>query len=121
MLGLAQACTEKGGRTGKAAVSTDNCIGNKLADEANQLRFAFQRGQQFLQRLQQSYAVLAENVDALAAVKREVNIPVVTGEELYTKFEFREVFENCNREWFIVPQDRLPEAKKLFVKLFESL
>lgn len=63
MLGLAQACTEKGGRTGKAAVSTDNCIGNKLADEANQLRFAFQRGQQFLQRLQQSYAVLAENVD----------------------------------------------------------
>ena len=37
--------------------------------------------------------VLAENVDALAAVKRDVNIPVVTGEELYTKFEFREVFE----------------------------
>ena len=37
--------------------------------------------------------VLAENVDALAAVKRGVNIPVVTGEELYTKFEFREVFE----------------------------
>ena len=34
---------------------------------------------------------------------------------------FREVFENCNREWFIVPQDRLPEAKKLFAKLFESL
>ena len=37
--------------------------------------------------------VLAENIDALAAVKRDVNIPVVTGEELYTKFEFREVFE----------------------------
>ena len=37
--------------------------------------------------------VLAENVDALAAVTRDVNIPVVTGEELYTKFEFREVFE----------------------------
>ncbi|MDP6452672.1 MAG: mandelate racemase/muconate lactonizing enzyme family protein [SAR202 cluster bacterium] len=37
--------------------------------------------------------VLAENVDALAAVKRDVNLPVVTGEELYTKFEFREVFE----------------------------
>ncbi len=37
--------------------------------------------------------VLAENVDALAAVKRDVNIPVVTGEELYTKFEFREIFE----------------------------
>jgi hypothetical protein len=34
---------------------------------------------------------------------------------------FRRVFENCNREWFIVPQDRLPEAKKLFYKLFESL
>ena len=37
--------------------------------------------------------VLAENLDALAAAKREINIPVVTGEELYTKFEFREVFE----------------------------
>ncbi|HZA24006.1 MAG TPA: mandelate racemase/muconate lactonizing enzyme family protein [Dehalococcoidia bacterium] len=37
--------------------------------------------------------VLAENFDALAAAKQEINIPVVTGEELYTKFEFREVFE----------------------------
>ena len=37
--------------------------------------------------------VLAENVDALAAVKREIDIPIVTGEELYTKFEFREIFE----------------------------
>jgi len=37
--------------------------------------------------------VWAENVDALAAAKREIRIPVVTGEELYTKFEFREVFE----------------------------
>ena len=37
--------------------------------------------------------VLAENVDALAAVRRKINIPVVTGEELYTKFEFREIFE----------------------------
>ncbi len=37
--------------------------------------------------------VLAENLDALAAVKRAINIPLVTGEELYTKFEFREVFE----------------------------
>ena len=37
--------------------------------------------------------MLAENIDALAAVKRDVNIPIVTGEELYTKFEFREVFE----------------------------
>ena len=37
--------------------------------------------------------VLAENMDALAAAKREIRIPVVTGEELYTKFEFREVFE----------------------------
>ena len=36
--------------------------------------------------------VLAENMDALAA-KRDIRIPVVTGEELYTKFEFREVFE----------------------------
>lgn len=37
--------------------------------------------------------VLAENIDALAAAKREIRLPVVTGEELYTKFEFREVFE----------------------------
>ena len=37
--------------------------------------------------------VLAENIDALAAVKWDINLPVVTGEELYTKFEFREVFE----------------------------
>jgi galactonate dehydratase len=37
--------------------------------------------------------VLAENLDALATAKRAINIPVVTGEELYTKFEFREVFE----------------------------
>ena len=37
--------------------------------------------------------ILAENIDALAAAKQEIRIPVVTGEELYTKFEFREVFE----------------------------
>ena len=39
--------------------------------------------------------VLAENMDALAEAKREINIPVVTGEELYTKFEFRDVFEKA--------------------------
>ena len=37
--------------------------------------------------------VLAENVDVLASVRRAISLPVVTGEELYTKFEFREVFE----------------------------
>ena len=37
--------------------------------------------------------VLAENVSALARAKRDINIPVVTGEALYTKFDFREVFE----------------------------
>ena len=37
--------------------------------------------------------VLAENVDALAEAKHQIQIPVVTGEELYTKFEFRDVFE----------------------------
>ena len=37
--------------------------------------------------------VLAENVDALAEAKRQTGIPVVTGEALYGKFEFREVFE----------------------------
>jgi galactonate dehydratase len=37
--------------------------------------------------------VLAENIAALAEVRRATTIPIVTGEELYTKFEFREVFE----------------------------
>jgi galactonate dehydratase len=37
--------------------------------------------------------VSARNVDALAEVRRSINLPVVTGEELYTKTEFREVFE----------------------------
>jgi galactonate dehydratase len=37
--------------------------------------------------------VSGRNVDALAEVRRAVNLPVVTGEELYTKAEFREVFE----------------------------
>ncbi len=37
--------------------------------------------------------VLAENIDALASAKQNINIPVVTGEELYTKFEFRQIFE----------------------------
>jgi galactonate dehydratase len=37
--------------------------------------------------------VSARNVDALAEVRRRINLPVVTGEELYTKAEFREVFE----------------------------
>lgn len=37
--------------------------------------------------------VLAENVAMLAETKRQINLPVVTGEELYTKAEFREVFE----------------------------
>ncbi len=37
--------------------------------------------------------VLAENVGMLAETKRQISIPVVTGEELYTKAEFREVFE----------------------------
>ena len=37
--------------------------------------------------------VLAENIPALARAKRDIHIPVVTGEALYTKFDFREVFE----------------------------
>ena len=34
-----------------------------------------------------------ENIPALAQVRRRINMPVVTGEALYTKAEFREVFE----------------------------
>ena len=37
--------------------------------------------------------VSARNLDALAEVRHSINLPVVTGEELYTKAEFREVFE----------------------------
>jgi galactonate dehydratase len=37
--------------------------------------------------------VSARDMDGLLAAKREIRIPVVTGEELYTKTEFREVFE----------------------------
>jgi galactonate dehydratase len=37
--------------------------------------------------------VAVDNVDALAAVTRDVSIPTVTGEAVYTKFGFRPVFE----------------------------
>lgn len=37
--------------------------------------------------------VSSRNIDALAEVRRAVMTPVVTGEELYTKTEFRQVFE----------------------------
>jgi galactonate dehydratase len=35
----------------------------------------------------------AENIDATVDVRNKIDIPVVVGEALYTKFEFREVFE----------------------------
>ncbi len=37
--------------------------------------------------------VSSMNIDALADVRRAIDMPVVTGEELYTKAEFREVLE----------------------------
>ena len=37
--------------------------------------------------------VSARNLDALAEVRSKISIPVMTGEELYTKTEFRDVFE----------------------------
>lgn len=37
--------------------------------------------------------VSSRNLDALAAVKRQVTLPIVTGEELYSKTEFRAAFE----------------------------
>ena len=37
--------------------------------------------------------VPSENIPALAEVRRQTSIPVVTGEALYTKADFREVFE----------------------------
>jgi galactonate dehydratase len=37
--------------------------------------------------------VPSENIDALSEVKEHVDIPVVAGEALYTKSDFREVFE----------------------------
>jgi galactonate dehydratase len=35
----------------------------------------------------------AENLDATAQVRRKINVPVVVGEALYTKYEFREALE----------------------------
>jgi len=37
--------------------------------------------------------VSARDLGALAECRREIRMPIVTGEELYTRFEFREVFE----------------------------
>ncbi len=37
--------------------------------------------------------VSARDIGALAECRRDIRLPIVTGEELYTKFEFREVFE----------------------------
>ncbi len=37
--------------------------------------------------------VSVRNLSALVAAKRDISLPVVTGEELYTKAEFRPVFE----------------------------
>src|SRR5436190_9076145 len=37
--------------------------------------------------------VSARDLGALAECRREIRAPIVTGEELYTRFEFREVFE----------------------------
>ena len=37
--------------------------------------------------------VPSENLDLLAEVRRSISLPVVTGECLYTKFDFREVLE----------------------------
>jgi galactonate dehydratase len=37
----------------------------------------------------------ARNPDHLAEVRRNISIPVVTGEELYTKHDFREIFEKA--------------------------
>ena len=37
--------------------------------------------------------VSARDLDGLAEARRDIRIPVVTGEELYTKAEFRDVFE----------------------------
>ncbi len=37
--------------------------------------------------------VSSRDLGALAEVRREIRLPIVTGEELYTRFEFREVFE----------------------------
>jgi galactonate dehydratase len=37
--------------------------------------------------------VSSTNLDALAEVRSKISIPVMTGEELYTKADFREVFE----------------------------
>ena len=37
--------------------------------------------------------VSARDLGALAECRRDIRLPIVTGEELYTRFEFRDVFE----------------------------
>ena len=37
--------------------------------------------------------VSARDIAGLAEARREINLPIVTGEELYTKAEFRDIFE----------------------------
>ena len=37
--------------------------------------------------------VLAENIDALKEIVRYSNIPVATGERMYSRWDFKKVFE----------------------------
>jgi hypothetical protein len=60
----------EGRGAGKAGtVAADDGIRHQLADQCNQLRFAFQRGEKLFKRLQQGDPVLTQHVDlgALAA------------------------------------------------------
>ena len=43
--------------------------------------------------LDREKSIAPDNLDDLAEVNRNINIPVVTGEALYTKSDFRQVFE----------------------------
>jgi galactonate dehydratase len=42
--------------------------------------------------------VSSRDLNGLAEAKQGINLPIVTGEELYTKTQFREVFEKLSTD-----------------------
>ncbi len=54
------------------------------------------RGAQMLEKFKPFWyedPIAPDSIDDLAEVRRNINIPIVTGETLYTKSDFRQVFE----------------------------
>jgi galactonate dehydratase len=88
----------------RAAVACVRAVREAVGEEVDLLvevhrRLAPMHAVRFAQRIAEFHPfwyeepVSSQNVDALADVRRGIGIPVVTGEELYTKSAFREVLE----------------------------